>query len=180
MDKQWGIIELLNYSRHDWLNKIQLIKGNIELNKLDDVKDIIDSIIVEAKNEALLANMQMPKLAELLMTSNWREFVFSIEYEVSYVRNGCESIDKTMYNWTEAYLNMLNKAVDPFTENELKIVIDEIENRLCFAFDLQGKIIDKQLAGTFLKEYPSSATISIASFTNEELVFVMEWESQTQ
>lgn len=47
MDKNWTTIETLRQTRHDWLNKIQIIKGNLELNRIDRVKGIIDEIIVE-------------------------------------------------------------------------------------------------------------------------------------
>lgn len=180
MDKQWGIIELLNYSRHDWLNKVQLIKGNIELNNLDYVKEIIDNIIVEAKNEAQLANMQMPKLAELLMTGNWRDFIFSVEYEVLHVSNVCHKLDEVASNWTSAFMNILNVTLDPLGENELKIDIYESKNSLRFTFDLVGKITNKRILDLYLKECPSLATMSLNSFTDEELVFVMEWKFQTQ
>ncbi|WP_301294369.1 Spo0B domain-containing protein [Peribacillus frigoritolerans] len=45
MDKNWTTIETLRQTRHDWLNKIQIIKGNLELNRIDRVKGIIDEII---------------------------------------------------------------------------------------------------------------------------------------
>ncbi|WP_042345613.1 Spo0B C-terminal domain-containing protein [Bacillus massiliigorillae] len=179
MDKQWGIIELLNYSRHDWLNKMQLIKGNIELNNLDYVKAIINNVIVEAKNEAQLANMQMPKTAECLMTCNWRDFVFSLEYEVLQVNNSCHKPDQVVSKWISAFMDTLNVTLDPFGENELKIVIDESVNSLRFTFDLVGKIKDNRILDVFLKECPSLATMCVNSFTDEELVFVVEWELQT-
>ena len=47
MDKNWTTFEVLRQTRHDWLNKIQIIKGNLELNKIDRVKGYIEEIIIE-------------------------------------------------------------------------------------------------------------------------------------
>lgn len=51
MKQNWMIVEALSHSRHDWLNKLQLIKGNLALGKVGQAENIIDGIIVEAQNE---------------------------------------------------------------------------------------------------------------------------------
>ena len=62
MDKNWTTIETLRQTRHDWLNRIQIIKGNLELNKIDRVKGIIDEIIIETQNEARLYQFEFAKV----------------------------------------------------------------------------------------------------------------------
>ncbi len=39
---EWNIVDLLSHSRHDWMNKLQLIKGNLSLQKYERVNDIIE------------------------------------------------------------------------------------------------------------------------------------------
>ncbi|WP_019242757.1 MULTISPECIES: Spo0B C-terminal domain-containing protein [Bacillus] len=175
MDKKWGIVELLGYARHDWLNKIQLIKGNLELDKGDYVKEIIETIISEAKNEAKLSNLQMPKLTELFITSKWRDFSFILNYEVLQVTKGSLNVDDLMYSWMESFFGVLQAALDSYEQNDLRVVIYESENHLRFTFDLEGKIIDMDAIDSFLKVVPSLATVTMASFTNEELVFDISW-----
>lgn len=48
MKKEWDVVEVLKYARHDWLNKIQLIKGNLALNRVDRANDIINTIVNES------------------------------------------------------------------------------------------------------------------------------------
>ena len=45
MEKRWTIVEALRHSRHDWLNKVQLIKGNLSLQRMDHINKIIQQII---------------------------------------------------------------------------------------------------------------------------------------
>ena len=33
--KEWNTVDVLRQVRHDWLNKLQLIKGNLDLNKME-------------------------------------------------------------------------------------------------------------------------------------------------
>jgi len=49
MEKNWTTVELLRHARHDWLNKIQLIKGNMSIGKMDRVEAIIEEIIMDAQ-----------------------------------------------------------------------------------------------------------------------------------
>lgn len=57
MEKDWDTVELLRHSRHDWLNKIQLIKGNLTLGKIDRIKEIIDEIVYHTEQESKLSNL---------------------------------------------------------------------------------------------------------------------------
>ena len=47
IEKEWNTVEVLRHARHDWLNKLQLIKGNLDLNELDRAKEIINEIVIE-------------------------------------------------------------------------------------------------------------------------------------
>ncbi|MBD3107848.1 Spo0B domain-containing protein [Bacillus sp. AGMB 02131] len=178
MEKKWDIIEILKYCRHDWLNKVQLIKGNLELGKVDEVKGIIEAFIMESKNEAQLSNLHMPKMAELLITLNWRGLPFAFEYEILEAKRGCPLIDQKMYDWTLSFIGCLCQSLDPVVANELKAVIYEKDESIRFTFDLRGKIMNKDLIAPFLRECPTAATICINECTTEELVFDIEWKCE--
>lgn len=57
------LIHLLSHSRHDWMNKLQLIKGNLTLKKYDRVFEIIDEVVIEAQHESKLSNLRIPRAA---------------------------------------------------------------------------------------------------------------------
>lgn len=179
MEKKWDIIEILKYCRHDWLNKVQLIKGNLELGKVDEVKGIIDAFIMESKNEAQLSNLNMPKLAELFITLNWRGLPFAFEYEILEAKKGCTKVDQEMYDWTISFIDCLSQSLDPVAPNELKIVIYDKGESIRFTFDLKGKILSEETISRYLSESPaSSAALCINEYTTEELVFDIEWKCE--
>jgi stage 0 sporulation protein B (sporulation initiation phosphotransferase) len=176
MDKEWKTVEILRQSRHDWLNKLQLIKGNIELNKIDRAKAVIDEIIMEAQHEARLSNLNMPKLAETLLTANWRSLPIQFELEVISDRKGCIALDEFMAGWMEDLFRVLADTLDDYSENILTVSIDEVQERILrLSFELQGTIKNEAILvdfiNTALNENISGTAGKISS---EEAIFYIE------
>ncbi len=175
MKKDWSTIELLRYSRHDWLNKMQLIKSNLELDKPEQAKGIIEEIILEAQNEAKLSTLHMPKLAELLLTANWMGYSYSLEYEILQVEEGCKEADEIISNWLKEFFQLLSGSLSLLTENSLKISILQNEGKICFSFDLQGKIKEEKEMINFLeKKYHENFKLCIEEKNENEWIFDIE------
>ncbi|MFJ7753255.1 Spo0B domain-containing protein [Peribacillus muralis] len=175
MDKNWTTIETLRQTRHDWLNKIQIIKGNLELNRIDRVKGIIDEIIVETQNEARLSSLNLPKFTEMLLTSNWNSGSFYCEYEIIDVFKGSADLDELMYRWTAAYFTILDKSLDPAFENILAVSLGEKEvNGMHCSFHMQGRFIDQSAVIEFLERSQTDGqTIELCECNEDELFFKM-------
>lgn len=175
MDRNWTTVEVLRQTRHDWLNKIQIIKGNLELNKIDRVKGFIEEIIIETQQEARLSSLNMPKFSELLLTANWESWAFNCEYEIVDVFEASKSIDELMYQWTRGYFQLLGEQLDPFTENMLIIEISKKESKnMCCSFHLQGKLKEQDIVKEFLStSLTEQQTIDVQSSSEDELFFTM-------
>lgn len=169
MEKEWGIVEVLRHSRHDWLNKLQLIKGNIDLNRIDRAKEVIDEIVIEAQHETKLSNLQMPLFASLLFTSNWENPSFRLEYEVLEDAEPLKLNDLVLTNWTNSFFSCLNKAIEAFQENHLSITIEPQSEGIRFFFDFSGIIIKSELIEKFLADRSQPLDIDVKEFTESEL-----------
>ncbi|MGE7601055.1 Spo0B domain-containing protein [Peribacillus sp. NPDC097675] len=176
MDKNWTTIETLRQTRHDWLNRIQIIKGNLELNRIDRVKGIIDEIIIETQNEARLSSLNLPKFSELLLTSNWSNSTFHSEFEIIDVFAGSTELDELMSRWTYDYFKVLEKNLDPFGENVLAVSMckKEISDMRC-SFHLQGRFIDQSAVVEFLqKSLTAEQSVEMRLCNEDELFFKMD------
>ncbi|HEY2420809.1 MAG TPA: sporulation initiation phosphotransferase B [Neobacillus sp.] len=169
MKNEWDIVEVLRHSRHDWLNKLQLIKGNLDLNRIDRVRAVIDEIVIEAQNETKLSNLQMPRFAALLLKSNWVNPSFKLEYEVIEDSESLIINDLELTNWTDSFFAWLNKAVEAFQENHLSITIEPQLDGVRFFFDFSGIIIKSELIETFLADKTSAINLVVKEFTQSEL-----------
>ncbi|WP_066292900.1 sporulation initiation phosphotransferase B [Bacillus sp. FJAT-29937] len=172
MKTDWDVIEVLRFARHDWLNKIQLIKGNLALNKIDRAKEIINEIVVEAQAEAKLSNLNIPQFASLLLTYNWENHSFQIEYDVMESSVSGYLDDEWLTNWSRAFFNHLDSSIKPFHENHLSVTIEPQMDGTRFFFDFRGIIINKMQLEQFLETKGSTyPEVVIQSWNEQELSF---------
>ena len=169
MEKEWDIVEVLRHSRHDWLNRLQLIKGNLDLNRIDRAKAVIDEIIIEAQHESKLTNLKMPLFASLLLKSNWENPSFKLEYEVLQDPEAYQINEEQMTNWTCLLFQYLNDAIEAFQENHLSITIDPQSKGIRFFFDFSGIIIKSKVIEEFLTEPNHYLDIVVKDFSESEL-----------
>jgi stage 0 sporulation protein B (sporulation initiation phosphotransferase) len=167
MEKEWDIVEVLRHSRHDWLNRLQLIKGNLDLNRIDRAKAYINEIVIEAQHESKLSNFHLPKFASLLLKSNWESHLFQLEYEVLNDLEAVEINDNILSNWTKSFFICLDQAIEAFQENHLSITIQPESNGVRFFFDFSGIIIKKELIEQFL--ISSEIEVTVKEFSESEL-----------
>ncbi|WP_017755947.1 Spo0B C-terminal domain-containing protein [Calidifontibacillus oryziterrae] len=153
MNKEWNAVEILRHSRHDWLNKLQLIKGNLALNRFDRVHEIIEEIIMETKNDTKLTNLKASQLAGQLMVFNWRNYNFLIDYEIVGEERDLSEYDNELSRWCRDFFHTLNEAVKPYAENNLSISIQTSNEEVRFFFDFSGIIKDENSVLHFLKSH---------------------------
>jgi stage 0 sporulation protein B (sporulation initiation phosphotransferase) len=141
---KWNIVDLLSHSRHDWMNKLQLIKGNLYMEKYDRVNDIIEEIIIESQQESKLCNLKMPNFASLLLTFNWSSHHFVLDYEILGQILSLEAYDTIITQWSKSFFNILDKSVDLSSENHVSITIEIGSDKegIRFFFDFNGIIKD--------------------------------------
>lgn len=170
MEKEWNIIEVLRHSRHDWLNKLQIIKGNLDLNRIDRAKAIIDDIIIEAQNETKLSNLHVPIFASLLLKANWNNYIFQLEYEVLQESDVIQFNEIELTTWTNSFFECLNSAIGAFEENHLIITIDPQKDGARFFFDFSGIIIKRERIEQFLTDTSGlQLQVIVKEFSEHEL-----------
>jgi stage 0 sporulation protein B (sporulation initiation phosphotransferase) len=169
MEKEWDIVEVLRHSRHDWLNRLQLIKGNLDLNRIDRAKAVIDEIIIEAQHESKLTNLKMPLFASMLFKANWENRSFTLEYEVLHDPESFQINELPMTNWTEVFFTCLNDTIEAYQENHLSITIEPQSEGVRFFFDFSGIIIKSELLVKFLDDPNLQIDVTVKEFSESEL-----------
>ncbi|RDU35063.1 sporulation protein [Neobacillus piezotolerans] len=168
MEKNWDVVEVLRHSRHDWLNRLQLIKGNLDLNRVDRAKAIVDQIIIETQHESKLSNLKMPLFAALLLTANWGKHLFQLDYEVLHETETKPVNEGEITNWTSSFFSVLDRSLEAFQENSLSVCIDQVKDGIRFFFDFSGIITETMLLKEFL-EHSGKTDVTIGSFSDTEL-----------
>ncbi|MBM4762426.1 Spo0B C-terminal domain-containing protein [Bacillus sp. B15-48] len=172
MKKEWDTLEVLKHARHDWLNKLQLIKGNLSLNKVDRVKEIIEEIILDARQETMVTNLNLPQFASTLLTCNWEQHYFLLDYEVADFPRNHKLDDQLLSQWLNQLFEVLDKSIEKYHENHLSVTIQAKEEEAHFFFDFSGLITNPTSLFQFLEEtFDSSLKINVIDKTEEELSF---------
>jgi stage 0 sporulation protein B (sporulation initiation phosphotransferase) len=140
MSKHWEVIDLLRHYRHDWLNTLQLIKGNLALNKIDQVERVIAEVVLQTENESKLSNLNIPDLAEMILTFNWSEHAFKLEYEIIGEIKDLSCYKDDIMNWFEMYFAKLDECCKSFTENSLLITFQLFKDEMTITFDYNGEL----------------------------------------
>lgn len=175
MNNNWNTVDILRFSRHDWLNRLQLIKGNLALNKLDRVNEIINEIAMVAEQESKLTNLHTPLFAGLLLTYGWDSKIVHLEYEIIGDIRDLSEMDKPLFQWCNQFLTIIEKQANPKVENHLCISIEIHDENVKVYLDYRGLLKDKQEIISYLT---NKATDRIASkemnILDEEITVVIE------
>ncbi len=176
MEKQWSVLDVLRHSRHDWLNKIQLIKGNLALNKVERVHEIIEEIVHDMQHETKLTNLKAERFAELLMTYNWGARRLSLEYEV--IGDGCDlsAYDTELTEWCREFFFIMEQQADMNTENHLDISIEVIDGEVRLFFDYSGTINHADVLKEWLEQHKKGGSIHLDHFYihNDEMTVLIK------
>lgn len=165
--REWTTVDVLRHARHDWLNKVQLIKGYASLNKMEKVKNIVEDIIREAQQESKLSNLHRSEFAELLLTYNWEGHTVQIAYEILDVDRNALPDDGELTGWMKNFFAIVEEAVDPNGDNRLSLSVSTLPSGARFFFEFSGTIKKYGLLAGFLENdcpgmnvihaYPASA-----------------------
>ncbi|WP_110111478.1 Spo0B C-terminal domain-containing protein [Bacillus sp. CGMCC 1.16541] len=175
MKKEWNVVDILRYARHDWLNKLQLIKGNIALNRLDRANEIIEEIIIEAKHESSLTNTKLNLFAGYIMTYHWNSLPLRLEVEVLGEVKDLSLYDKELYEWFVPFVQVLEEHSDYTEENHLSISLLFDSSSVRFFFDFSGILTGSNDVNEWLTQYEYSPHLHVVSqevTTNEASVVI--------
>ncbi|RSK28005.1 sporulation protein [Bacillus sp. HMF5848] len=176
MKQNWELTEVLHHSRHDWLNRMQIIKGNLSLHKYEHVEDIISNIVSEMQHESKLYNLKVPKLAVLLMTYNWTTPPIILEYEVIGDVYSLTDYDEELYTWCAAFIQCLQQQVEPGSDSHLSLSIELSKDSIRFFFDFSGIIKNSSDIINWIKSQSNVGRIAVIenAVLDNELTVALE------
>ncbi|WP_198520860.1 Spo0B C-terminal domain-containing protein [Alteribacter populi] len=155
MTKEWHPVELLRHYRHDWLNQMQLIKGNLSLGKTERVEVLLNEIIEQARNEARLSNTNGEHLAEYLLTFNWEHHNFHLNFEVVSEPRDLKAKQMRILNVIKRLFTWFDRHCYSGADNHLLFVMSEEDGIPVIDFDFQGKLNIEVLSLEELEEVVS-------------------------
>lgn len=166
------LIQLMGHFRHDWMNKLQLIKGNLSLQKYDRVVEIIDEMVIDAKHESKLSNLKTPHLAFDFLTFNWKSRYMRLEYEVLGEIKDLSAYDQKLSNLMRKLFHLFGLAVSNESENHLTVSLqtDHPDRQLIVYLDFHGTIANADVFDEFRKSQHEDFDVMQFELTGHECV----------
>ncbi|WP_158737556.1 Spo0B C-terminal domain-containing protein [Alteribacillus sp. YIM 98480] len=172
-------LELLNHSRHDWMNVLQIIKGNITLERYGKVEEIVEKTIQKKEHESRLTRLEIPKTAAYLLTFNWYSRMFNLDIEVTDNATSCSVYDNEWYDLITNFLHILDQSLIPGADNKLLITIDALEKPF-LEFDFLGEIEKLEEISNWFYTFSSSSNHCFVTnvVCNEKEIFFTAWNNK--
>ncbi|WP_270179442.1 Spo0B C-terminal domain-containing protein [Alkalihalobacillus sp. CinArs1] len=171
MSKNWNTFEVLRHSRHDWLNRLQLIKGNLALDHIDRAKEIIEEIIIQSRQEAKLSNLNAPKLTEYILTFNWCNHLFQLDFEVIGDEYDISSYETELIELVARCTEAIEGQVTYPADHHLLLTLQLYHEEIHLVFDFQGEYANSQkLKDEFENFEIKSAHLTRFEHSENELV----------
>ncbi|SDY46707.1 stage 0 sporulation protein B (sporulation initiation phosphotransferase) [Evansella caseinilytica] len=140
MTKDWDVVDVLRHNRHDWLNKLQLIKGNLDIGRIQKAESIIDEIIQQAKNESDLSNLTTNKLAERLLLFNWESHPYVLAFEALVGEKNWEEKEELILSFLDEVFFLFDEYAKSGEDNQLMLILKDM-NGIEMDIDFQGTIM---------------------------------------
>ena len=139
MTREWDVLEVLKHYRHDWLNKLQLIKGNLDIGRTEKAATIIDEIIQQSRNESHLSNMNIPDLATRLITFNWEEHPYLLTVETITGDKDWSQHESEIKTFLDEMFLLFDKYANYGDDNHIILIFKDLKE-FKIELDFQGEL----------------------------------------
>lgn len=129
-------LELLRYVRHDWLNRLQIIQGQLYLGNIEKAQSYISEVIEMEKNASYFTQLKCPQTTMLLFTHNWSMSSVQVYLKGEGKPQNWSEWDEPLHAFTKELLAILEGSSDPYESHQLHITCHEMD----IYFDYSGKL----------------------------------------
>ncbi|MCM2676655.1 Spo0B domain-containing protein [Alkalicoccobacillus plakortidis] len=139
MSQHDELLSTIKHTRHDWLNTIQLIKGNLALGHYKRIEEIIEQITQKSISESKLCNIHAPELSLFLIGYNWTSQKVDMNYEVIGEVKSLKDWAEPLYLLVRAIMDHLDRSSSFTSENSVMITFNFVEEICSLTFRFVGK-----------------------------------------
>ncbi len=154
------INEVLRFVHHDFMNQLQLVKMNLDLERVEAAQSAMSDIVEASQTFFNINRLGIQRTIEWLHTASWRFPSLEILIDCNIEGTARESWDEPLRDCLEQSVQAIYKGLDPLVEQRLSLNVFANEIEFEISFDFIGKTSTKtisfDLTGTELQlEEPS-------------------------
>ncbi|MCD5323714.1 MULTISPECIES: Spo0B domain-containing protein [Pontibacillus] len=117
---------LLRHYRHDWMNQLQLVYGYATMDKMELVKEKLQHIIADSREESKLMNLKAPHFSLWVVQFHVRHNQFHMTYHVDSSLD-LSAFDQSLVHSLEEFMMHLEKHVNERDLYEIEMSVTKGE-----------------------------------------------------
>ncbi|MGL4523479.1 MAG: Spo0B domain-containing protein [Bacilli bacterium] len=137
IDKE--LVECMKQTRHDWLNKLQLIRGYHALGQSERLTATIESIVYEMDQQSKLSSMGMDRIAVFIFRYGWTSQPLILTYEIIGPTPALQMFEDVLYSFFTNLVEQLEKFVDQSETSHSLHISFESDKETVVYMDFNGK-----------------------------------------
>ena len=134
-----SVNEALRYANHDFLNHLHLIQMNLDLERVDEAKKVIEQLSEHCKMLSNVNRLMLPKTVEWLQTVNWRYPALQMQMKSHVLAPVNSKYDEAIVQYLEKTIIHVYGSMSPYEEQQLFVNIETHEKDCIITFHLIGK-----------------------------------------
>lgn len=154
------IKEALKYARHDFLNELQLVLLNVDLDQKEAARKNILRITERMREESMLDKLGLPAVETWIHTFVWLHPTFSKTLTTEIVHGDRKTNDADVVSYLDQLFQEIERRIDPSSDYETDIRVYASETSWSLQFTIQGDFQRKLELPESLNDFTIAANYS--------------------
>ncbi|MGL4819179.1 MAG: Spo0B domain-containing protein [Bacilli bacterium] len=172
MDNERELILCLRHLRHDWVNRLQLIKSYSALGQFDKLDEVIGSVVYEIEQESKLTRMGLERFLLFIHRHSWRRTSLEMDYEIIGTVPYLQEEEPVIIAWLEGFLTLLLEHLDDTESNSLHMSFETDDATYLYG-DFSGKFKNVEAWKHSLEKYIATSQLTVTLQNLEETTFTV-------
>ncbi|MEY8750325.1 Spo0B domain-containing protein [Alkalicoccobacillus gibsonii] len=168
MTRHEDLLSTLRHTRHDWLNILQLIKGNLALGHYHRIEEIIEQTTLKSISESKLCTIGVPELSLFLIGYNWGSQKVDLNYEINGEQWTLEAWGEPLLLVTRSIMKQFDQSSSFTSENSVMITFDYSEQDCLLTFRFIGETELKEADWKDLLKVANDSSLMCALLHQDE------------
>ncbi|MBK3493425.1 Spo0B domain-containing protein [Viridibacillus sp. YIM B01967] len=137
-EKPLTVNEVLRFAHHDFLNQLQLIKINLDMERVGNAKEVVSEVAEQCRIFFNINQLGLPKTIEWLHTLKWRFPSYQVTIQSNVDSEVDIALDGPIQEYLERTVSYVYSSLNPYIEQNLSLHINSTQEQLVISFHLQG------------------------------------------
>lgn len=137
-NKQLTVTEALKFTRHDFLNKLQIILMNIDFNNVSEARQAVLKATDEIRQQTRLEQLRLPKTEQWLVSFGWLYPAFQETLTCTCEAGTRTTDDQEVVDYLDSVFSEVEQSLDPTIEYTTHMDVSSTSSEWKISISISG------------------------------------------